>query len=115
VQDGEELLAAAIREFTEEIGMTPDVSRPISLGQTEVKNNKVIHAWGIEYNFGKAFTLQSNLIEIQWPPRTGNVLHIPEIDQAQYFDVASAFEKVSATQKVLIERLLIQIKARKNQ
>jgi predicted NUDIX family NTP pyrophosphohydrolase len=49
--DGEHPLAAAKREFEEELGSQPPVGDYIQLTPIKQKNGKIVHAWAVEGDF----------------------------------------------------------------
>lgn len=103
VHPGEDLLAAALREFEEETGHRP-VGPFAALGQVRQKAGKLVHAWACEGNFDPS-ALRSNEVEIEWPPRSGRLLRFPEIDRVAWFDVPQALTMVLPAQQPFIERL----------
>jgi predicted NUDIX family NTP pyrophosphohydrolase len=42
---------------------------------------------------------------MEWPPRSGRTIQVPEIDRVAWFDLAAAREKLKAAQHPLLERL----------
>ena len=101
--DDEEGLAAAKREFEEETGQAID-GEFISLGTIRQKNGKTVYAWAIEGDINHE-TIFSNTCEVEWPPRSGKKLTIPEIDRAAWFEVVEAKQKINPAQAELIDRL----------
>ena len=106
VEADEDSWAAARREFAEELGQ-PIAGDPVEL--TPVKaSGKTIHAWLVEADLDLS-DLKSNLFEMEWPPRSGRTQAFPEVDQAAYFDGATALTKVHRGQRPIlaeaIERL----------
>ena len=99
----EEALTAAKREFEEETGQPID-GKFIELGTIQQKNGKVVHAWAVEGDINHE-TIFSNTCEIEWPPRTGKKLTIPEIDRAAWFSPATAKQKINPAQAELVDRL----------
>lgn len=100
----EEPLAAAIREFQEETGF--DVSGPfLELGSVQQKSGKIVTAWAFEGDCEPA-ELVSNTCEIEWPPRSGKKIVIPEIDRGDWFSLARA-KKFIRTEQVLLLDVLI--------
>jgi predicted NUDIX family NTP pyrophosphohydrolase len=99
----EEALTAAKREFEEETGQHID-GKFIELGTIQQKNGKVVHAWAVEGDINHE-TIFSNTCEIEWPPRTGKKLTIPEIDHAAWFSPAAAKQKINPAQAELVDRL----------
>jgi predicted NUDIX family NTP pyrophosphohydrolase len=101
--DDEEALAAAKREFEEETGQAID-GNFISLGSIKQKSGKTVYAWAIEGDINHE-TILSNTCEIEWPPRSGKKLTIPEIDRAEWFLIDEAKRKINPAQSELIDRL----------
>lgn len=102
----EEPLAAARREFTEELGAVPPAGVEYRLlGEIRQRNGKQVTAWAVEADFDVT-TLVSNTFEIEWPPRSGRRQSFPEIDRAAWFDVETARRKMVAGQQPLLDRLV---------
>lgn len=103
VEEGEDALAAACREFREETGFTP---RPpfTGLGEVRLKSGKRVHAWAFEGD-GDPARLSCNLFEIEWPPRSGQRRSFPEIDRVEWFVPALARPKIMPAQAALLDRL----------
>jgi len=106
-QEGEDPLAVAIREFTEELGSRPltGPTKFLHLGEIAQPSRKRIVAFAMEGKFDPN-TLSSNLFELEWPPKSGRKQSFPEIDRAQWFALAKAREKIQPGQAPFIERLL---------
>lgn len=101
----EDALAAARREFAEELGSPPpDGARYIGLGDVRQSGGKVVTAWAVEGDLDPA-TVVSNLVELEWPPRSGRMQSFPEIDRAAWFDPDTARRKVIAAQQAFVDRL----------
>jgi predicted NUDIX family NTP pyrophosphohydrolase len=106
----EDLLAVARREFAEEVGHPappgqPDGSAPIPLGTIVQKGGKVVYAWAIEGDLDPA-TAQSNVFDLEWPPRSGRHASFPELDRVAWFAPADARRRVKPTQIPFIDRLI---------
>lgn len=101
--DEEAPLAAALREFKEETGITP-VGEMLPLTPVKQKNGKTVHAWAIEMDLD-ATQVRSNTFEMEWPPRSGKKASFPEIDKAEWFDVATAREKIIEAQRAFLDQL----------
>jgi predicted NUDIX family NTP pyrophosphohydrolase len=103
---GEEPLAAARREFAEELGVVaPAGLRYLSLGRIRQRSGKEVLAWAVELDID-AGAVTSNTFEIEWPPRSGRRATFPEIDRAAWFALDAARRKVVPGQEVLLDRLL---------
>jgi len=102
--DDEEALAAAKREFFEETGQPID-GNFIKLTPIKQKSGKTVHAWAMEGDVD-ANNITSNTFQLEWPPRSGKFIEIPEVDKAGWFVVADAKRKINPTQYALIEELV---------
>ena len=103
VDPGEELLAAARREFTEETGF---VARApfIALAPVKQKSGKVVHAFACEGDFD-ADKLVCNTFAIEWPPRSGKRKSFTEIDRVAWFGLPAAREKMLSYQLPWLDEL----------
>jgi predicted NUDIX family NTP pyrophosphohydrolase len=108
----EDSLAAARREFEEELGTAPPAGPAQDLGEVRQKGGKVVDGWAIQGDL-EVDSITSNTIEIEWPPRSGKRLEIPEVDRAQWFPVEVAREKINPAQVALLDRLDEIIDARR--
>ena len=109
--DGEEPLAAALREFEEETGFTDPASLPPErfnwLGAVRQANGKTVDAWAVNVDFALDPALvRSNLCTIEWPPRSGRQIQIPEVDRAAWFKVPEARKRINPAQAAFLDRLL---------
>jgi predicted NUDIX family NTP pyrophosphohydrolase len=89
-------LDAARREFQEETGFVPSADW-IELGSVRQKSGKTVVAWAFEGDCDPS-ELVSNTCFIEWPPRTGRQLEIPEIDQGRWYSLAEARSYIRAEQ-----------------
>jgi predicted NUDIX family NTP pyrophosphohydrolase len=101
---GEEPFEAAKREFAEEFGRPAPEGEFVSLGTAKQSSGKVVHAWAIESDFD-ASGIKSNTITIDWPPRSGKQMEIPEVDKAAWVSLAEAQVKIVKGQIPLLEAL----------
>lgn len=100
----EDALAAAKREFEEELG-TPAPDGPVEdLGEVKQKSGKIVSAWAVAGDLDVT-EITSNTVEVQWPPRSGKMLEIPEVDRAEWFGIQQARDKINAAQVELLDRL----------
>jgi predicted NUDIX family NTP pyrophosphohydrolase len=104
IEEGEEPLDTAKREFNEELGLGFPEGQLIELGTIEQHNNKDVVAWAVEADIDTS-DIKSNSFEIEWPPRSGQTREFPEIDRAGWFSLAEAAQKTVKGQAELFERL----------
>jgi predicted NUDIX family NTP pyrophosphohydrolase len=102
--DDEAPLAAAHREFAEELGLAPPPGTEQELGTVRQRNGKLVTAWALEADLDVT-AISSNTFEIEWPPRSGRRQSFPEIDRAGWFDLAAARRKMIVGQDALLDRL----------
>jgi predicted NUDIX family NTP pyrophosphohydrolase len=74
------------------------------LGEVRQRGGKTVTAYAVESDVDIA-NFKSNSFEIEWPPRSGRRQTFPEVDRAEWFDLAAAYEKINAAQRTLLERL----------
>jgi len=103
VENGEDYLTAAIREFKEETGWQPQ-GPYLSLGEVRLRSGKTVHAWAFPGSVDPA-SLRSNLFEIEWPPKSGRRQQFPEIDRAGFFPMAEARNKMRISELPFLDRL----------
>jgi predicted NUDIX family NTP pyrophosphohydrolase len=106
-ESDEEPLAAAVREFQEETSF-PAKGEFIDLGLVKQKSGKLVYAWALEGDCDPS-KLSSNTCEIEWPPRSGRTLEIPEVDRGAWFSLDEAREKIMTGQLPFIDALETKI------
>jgi predicted NUDIX family NTP pyrophosphohydrolase len=99
----EDPLAAAKREFAEELGFQPE-GRFVELTPIKQKSGKVVHAWAFEGDCDGT-RITSNTFTMEWPPRSGCIGEFPEVDQAAFFSLDQARIKINPAQIALLEEL----------
>ena len=103
VEPGDDLVATARREFTEETNLTADGAL-IALAPVNQKSGKLVHAFAIEADF-ELSGFASNTLEIEWPPKSGRRQSFPEVDRIAYFALPAAKTKIIAYQRPLLLEL----------
>ncbi len=101
--DDENPLDAAVREFEEETG-TKLAGGFSHLNPIKMKSGKTINAWAIEGDIN-ADGINSNTFDIEWPPKSGKQLTIPEVDKGGWFTVTEAVKKINPAQADLIHQV----------
>ena len=102
---GEDAVAAARREFEEELGAPAPDGAPEPLGEVRQAGGKLVSVWCLQGDFDTD-RVHSNTFTLEWPPRSGRVQEFPEIDRAQWFDIGSARRKLVRGQVEFVDRLL---------
>ncbi len=103
LETGEDPEAAARREFAEELGV--QATGPLQpLGEVRQSAAKFVLAYALEGDLDVA-SVRSNEITIEWPPRSGRTLRVPEIDRAAWLPLPIARQKILAGQRPLLDRL----------
>ncbi|MDQ6902271.1 MAG: NUDIX domain-containing protein [Bacteroidota bacterium] len=96
LNENEETLPAAIREFFEETGVLVSGDF-IPLNPVQLKSGKKVFAWALEKNI-EAENIFSNNFEMEWPPKSGKLQSFPEVDRGEWFTVSVAEKKINAGQ-----------------
>jgi len=104
---GEEPLAAAKREFKEETGKEIQ-GEFISLQPVKYKSGKIVNAWAVEGNID-ATGIVSNLFQLEWPPKSGKYINVPEIDRAEWFTIETAKQKILPALIPLLNELVEKV------
>jgi predicted NUDIX family NTP pyrophosphohydrolase len=105
--DSEDGLAAARREFREEVGQEIDGDF-IVLTPVKQRGGKMVHAWAIEGEVDEA-AVKSNEFEMEWPPRSGRKAQFPEIDQGRWFPIAEAKRRILTGQAPILDELAARV------
>jgi predicted NUDIX family NTP pyrophosphohydrolase len=107
LEQGDDALTAAKREFREETGSPVD-GECIALAPLRQPSGKVVHAWAVEGDID-ASSITSNVFSLEWPPRSGRQQEFPEADRAGWFTLAAAREKILAGQRGFLDQLEAQL------
>lgn len=101
---GEDPLAAARREFEEELGAPAPAGAAADLGEIRQRAGKRVRGWAVPGDLD-AGAIVSNTCQVEWPPRSGRLIEIPEVDRAEWFTLDVAREKINPGQVALLDRL----------
>jgi predicted NUDIX family NTP pyrophosphohydrolase len=100
-EPNDDLLEVALREVREETGF--EVHGPFApLAAVQQSGGKIVYAWAAEFD-GDVRRIVSNTFSIEWPPRSGRFAEFPEVDKAEWFDRATASEKILPSQRPLLD------------
>jgi predicted NUDIX family NTP pyrophosphohydrolase len=100
----EDPLVAARREFQEELGVAPPDGPTLDLGEIRQKGGKLVCAWALDGDLDAAAVV-SNTFPLQWPPRSGKWIEVPEVDCAEWFTLEEARQRINPAQVALLDRL----------
>jgi predicted NUDIX family NTP pyrophosphohydrolase len=102
--EGEDPLSAARREFEEETSF-PAPPHCLALGEVKQAGGKVVTAWAAEGDYDPE-KLVSNQCQLEWPPRSGRIIDVPEVDRAAWFPIGEARERLLKSQQPFLDRLV---------
>lgn len=105
IDRGEEPYAAARREFEEELGTPPPPGPAIDLGDIQQASGKRVRVWALEGDFDPT-EVSSNLLEIEWPPRSGVHRQFPEVDRVEWFRRDDIGDRLIRGQIAFVDRLV---------
>jgi predicted NUDIX family NTP pyrophosphohydrolase len=111
-ESDEDPLVAAQREFHEETGFIASGTF-VEIGSVRQKSGKVVMAWAFEGDCDPA-RLVSNTCTIEWPPRSGKRIEIPEVDRGQWYGLAEARTYIREEQCQLLDTLVDQLPIRRS-
>jgi len=105
--DSEEPLAAAVREFTEELGLPlpVDTADLAPLGELRQPSGKRLTVWAAEADL-EVDSVVPGTFTMEWPPRSGTTAEFPEIDRAAWWPVDAAKVKLVKGQRPFLDALL---------
>jgi predicted NUDIX family NTP pyrophosphohydrolase len=105
IEQGETELDVARREFREETGHEPPLDGTVPLGEVRLASGKTVVGWAAEGELDPA-TATSNEVEVEWPPRTGRRILVPEIDRVAWVSPPDARRLLNPAQAAFVDRLL---------
>jgi predicted NUDIX family NTP pyrophosphohydrolase len=99
----DDLLTGALREFHEETGLTAQ-GPFLPLAPVRQKSGKTVHGFAFEGDLDLT-AFESNMFEMEWPPRSGRRTQFPEIDRIGWFGVEPAMKKIIPYQRPFLVEL----------
>jgi len=103
-EEAEQPLAAARREFEEELGLPVPAGDLSELGAIEQPSGKVVTAFTLRADLDLA-GFRSNTFDLEWPRGSGTIHAFPEVDRAAWFDLAQARTRLLKGQVGFLDRL----------
>src|SRR6266540_1577840 len=86
MDEGEDALAAARREFAEETGFKAEGAFFPLMPVTQ-KGGKIVQAWAMEGDCDPEM-IKSNTFTLEWPPRSGQHQEFTEVDRSGWFGIS---------------------------
>ena len=104
IDEAEDPLAAALREFEEEVGQPPPDVRYVLLGDVRYTSGKLVTVFAAESDF-HVDTLRSGTFELEWPRGSGRLHTVPELDKVDWFSLEDARARLVKGQVPLIDAI----------
>ena len=103
VGEGEELEAAARREFAEETGFVA-AGPLLPLTPHRQPGGKMVHVWAVASDYDPA-AIRSATFTLEWPKGSGRVSAFPEADRAAWFPLPEARRRILVGQAPFLDDL----------
>jgi predicted NUDIX family NTP pyrophosphohydrolase len=97
-------VAAARREFEEELGLPVPDGPLVELGEVRQSGGKLVTVWALEADLDPD-TVVPGTFEMEWPPRSGRWETFPELDRVAWFELPDARERIVGGQQPFLDRL----------
>jgi predicted NUDIX family NTP pyrophosphohydrolase len=97
-------LAAARREFLEELGLPAPDGPLIPLGEIRQPSGKLVTAWAVEADLDPT-AIVPGTFELEWPRGSGQIQTIPEIDRVAWFPLDEARVRLLEGQRPFLDLL----------
>jgi predicted NUDIX family NTP pyrophosphohydrolase len=101
-------LAAARREFAEELGVPPPSGELIGLGTVRQSRGKSVTVWAVRGELDLSRVVPGTF-ELEWPKGSGAIRTFPEIDRVAWFPLEEAREKLVTGQRAFLDRLAAEL------
>ena len=100
----DDLFKVAKREFCEETGHTLNEQdfEFVFVGSVKRKGGKTVFIWAFEGDLDER-KIQSNMITLEWPPKSGRQIQIPEVDRGDWFSLEQARIKLVPYQVPILD------------
>jgi predicted NUDIX family NTP pyrophosphohydrolase len=97
-------IEAAVREFEEELGLPMPAGELVALGEARQAGGKVVTVWAVRGDLDPRRVVPGTFV-MEWPRGSGRLERFPEVDRADWFDLATARDKLVSGQRVFLDRL----------
>lgn len=101
VEEGEDIVVCALREFEEEVGTRPP-GEPRPLCRIRQAGGKWVEAFTLEGDLD-ADRIVSTEFTVEWPPRSGQFQSYPEVDRAAWFSLGEARAQILPSQTPILD------------
>lgn len=101
----EEPLAAARREFAEELGVPAPDAEYRDLGAFRYRSGKLLRVFAADAPGFEPTELRPGTFPLEWPPRSGRIVEFPEVDRAEWVPIAAARDLLVAGQVPALDAL----------
>jgi predicted NUDIX family NTP pyrophosphohydrolase len=112
VDADEDHVAAAKREFEEETGLK-SAEKLYPLGSIRMKSGKIVEAWMFIGEWDESTGITSNTFPLEWPPKSGKYIDVPEADRARWFHFDDALKAIIPAQQPFITRAKAEFDSKK--
>lgn len=106
VDEGEESLDAARREFAEELGLDAPDADYAALGTFTYASGKRVSVYVADGTGFEADGAVFGEFEMEWPPRSGRRASFPEVDRVEWMAADEASPRLVAGQRPALDRLV---------
>lgn len=107
--DSETALAAAVREFREELGVDPPPAPYAELGTFAYSSGKRVSVFVVDGAEFEASGFTFGQFEMPWPPRSGRVQSFPEVDRAEWMTMDAARPRLVKGQRPALDALAAHV------
>ena len=108
IEVGEADIDVARREFREETGHEAPIDGIVELGEVQLASGKTVMGWATEGDLDPE-AATSNEVEVEWPPRTGRRIRVPEVDRVAWVSPEEARRLLHPAQAAFVDRLLARV------
>lgn len=109
LEDGEDPLDTARREFAEEIGVPAPDGPVLDLGEVRQASGKRVRVFALRADDFVVDEVRSNTVQVELPRGSGRFVEVPEVDDARWVSVDEARELLVAGQVAALDRLLAAV------
>lgn len=103
-EEHEQMKETAIRELYEETGISVDGDL-IDLGYIKQKGGKTVFAFAYQVSEFDGKINCTSYVDIEYPPKSGKIINIPEVDKGGMFTKAQAKNLINPAQYEFLEKL----------